>query len=159
MLSKLQQFFNQHLNHINNSDTSLEHRLHLACAVLMVEMINVDSQVTTEEQIKIQQLLQQKFQLNSDEIYSLVELANNEKHNATDYYEFTSLLNRHYTQQQKIKLVEDLWALAYADEKLDKYEEHLVRQLADLLHVPHSAFIKTKHNVKCGRQGYQKISD
>ena len=77
----------------------------------------------------------------------MIGLSHSEKHEATDYYAFTSLLNAHYTQQQKIKLVEDLWQLAYADNELDKYEEHLLRRLADLLHVPHHDFIRTKHKV------------
>ncbi len=148
MLTKLQHFFNQYLCNTNDTAASLEHCLQLACAVLMVEMINIDNQVTVEEKSKVRQLLKQDFQLNADEISALVKLANNEKRNATDYYEFTSLLNKHYTQKQKIKLIEDLWALAYADDKLDKYEESLVRQLADLLHVPHHAFIKTKHRIQ-----------
>jgi len=76
----------------------------------------------------------------------LIELANAEKHEATDYYTFTSLINEHYSQQQKIKLVEDLWRLAYADNELDKYEEHLLRRLSELLHVPHKDFIRTKLN-------------
>ncbi len=113
----------------------------------MVEMLHADEQVTAEEEAKLQRLLKQRFELSDTEIEALVDLAHNEKHQATDYYAFTSLLNEHYSQPQKIKLVEDLWQLAYADEQLDKYEEHLLRRLAELLHVPHQDFIRTKHKV------------
>jgi uncharacterized tellurite resistance protein B-like protein len=123
----------------------LERRLHMATAALMVEMLHVDEQVTTQEEDKLQQLLKQRFNLDATEIEALINLANNEKHEATDYYQFTSLLNEHYSQQQKIALVEDLWKLAYADHELDKYEEHLLRRLAELLHVPHKDFMQTKH--------------
>ena len=58
--------------------------------------------------------------------------------------EFTSLINSNYTLEQKVSLVECLWRIAYADETLHKYEEHLVRKIADLLYVPHSAFIAAK---------------
>ena len=147
MLTKLQKFFNQYLAEKAGNETPLEHRLQLASAALMVEMLHVDDQVTKEEEIKIRQLIKQRFELDRTEIEALLELAHNEKHEATDYYSFTSLLNTHYSQQKKIKLVEDLWQLAYADSHLDKYEEHLLRRLADLLHVPHQDFIRTKHKV------------
>jgi len=147
MLTKLQQFFDQYLSAETKDKIPLERRLQMATAALMVEMLHVDEQVTAEEDEKLRQLLKQRFELDPDEIEALINLAHNEKHEATDYYAFTSLLNEHYTQQQKIKLVEDLWQLAYADGDLDKYEEHLLRRLADSLHVPHQDFIRTKHNV------------
>ena len=147
MLTKLQKFFDQYLAERTENKTPLKHRLQLASAALMVEMIHVDDEVSSEEEIKIRQLIKQRFELNKTEIEALLELAHTEKHEATDYYSFTSLLNTHYTQPQKIKLVEDLWQLAYADEQLDKYEEHLLRRLSDLLHVPHQDFIRTKHKI------------
>lgn len=147
MLTKLQQFFNQYLSDNTENTAPLEHRLQLACAVLMVEMTHVDEQVTRQEEVQLRHLLKQRFILNTDEIEAIIELAHDEKHSATDYYQYTSLLNTHYSQQQKIKLVEDLWLLAFADGHLDKYEEHLIRRLADLLHVPHQDFIRTKHKI------------
>ena len=147
MLTKLQQFFDQYLSEETKETIPLERRLQMATAALMVEMLHVDEQVTTEEDEKLRHILKQRFQLDTSEIEILIDLAHAEKHEATDYYAFTSLLNKHYTQQQKIKLVEDLWQLAYADKHLDKYEEHLLRRLADLLHIPHQDFIRTKHSV------------
>lgn len=145
MLTKLQKFFDHYLNKDIEAEIPLERRLQMASAALMVEMLHVDEQVTTEEDEKLRGLLKQRFNLDSSEIESLIDLAHNEKHEATDYYQFTSLLNEHYSQQQKIDLVEDLWQLAYADHELDKYEEHLLRRLAELLHVPHKDYIRTKH--------------
>ena len=148
MINKIQKFFNQYLSEDVEDDIPLERRLQMATAALMVEMLHADEQVTTEEEDKIRQLLKQRFNLDNSEIESLIDLAHDEKHAATDYYAFTSLINTHYTQQQKIDLVEDLWRLSYADDELDKYEEHLIRRLAELLHVPHQDFIRTKHKVQ-----------
>jgi len=147
MLTKLQKFFDQYLSKDTESKVPLERRLQMAAAALMVEMLHVDEQVTTDEEKKLHNVLKQRFKLSDDEIGILIDLANAEKHEATDYFTFTSLINEHYTQQQKIKLVEDLWRLAYADNELDKYEEHLLRRLSELLHVPHQDFIRTKHKV------------
>jgi len=144
MLTKIQQFFDQYLSKETESKIPLARRLQMASAALMVEMLHVDEQITAEEETKLHDILKQRFELSNDEIEILIDLANIEKQQATDYYSFTSLLNEHYTQQQKIKLVEDLWQLAYADNALDKYEEHLLRRLAELLHVPHQDFIRTK---------------
>ncbi len=148
MFSKLQQFFDKYLHETAENKAPLQHRLQLAAAALMVEMLYADDQVSEQEETKIRQLISQRFELKSDEIESLIELAHNEKHDATDYFAFTSLLNKHYSQPQKVKLVEDLWTLAYADQQLDKFEEHLLRRLADLLHVPHQDFIRTKHKAQ-----------
>jgi len=145
MLTKLQNFFDLYLNKDIKAEIPLQRRLQMASAALMVEMLHVDQQVTTEEDEKLRLLLKQRFNLDSSEIEALIDLAHNEKHEATDYFQFTSLLNEHYSQQQKIDLVEDLWQLAYADHELDKYEEHLLRRLSELLHVPHQDFIRTKH--------------
>ncbi len=147
MLTKIQKFFDRYLNESAEKEIPLERRLQMATAALMVEMLHVDEQSTEEEEQKLRQILKLRFELSTTEIESLIDLAHTEKHEATDYHAFTSLLNTHYTQQQKIALVEDLWKLAYADDELDKYEEHLLRRLADLLHVPHKDFIRTKHKV------------
>ncbi len=144
MITKLQKFFDQYLSKETESKIPLERRLQMATAALMVEMLHVDEQVTAEEKTKLHHILKLRFKLSDDEIEILIDLANVEKHEATDYFTFTSLLNEHYTQQQKIKLIEDLWQLAYADNELNKYEEHLLRRLAELLHVPHQDFIRTK---------------
>jgi len=147
MLTKLQIFFDQYLGDKQKDETPIKHQLQLASAALMVEMMHVDETATDDEEKKIRQLIKQSFELNETEIEDLISLAHDEKHEATDYYAFTSLLNTHYTQEQKINLVENLWHLAYADNQLDKYEEHLLRRLAELLHVPHQDFIRTKHKV------------
>jgi len=147
MLTKLQKFFDQYLGDNSKEEKPLEHRLQLATAALMVEMLHVDEEVTTSEEDKLQDILKQRFELSKTEIEALIDLAHDKMHEAVDYYAFTSLLNEHYTQQQKVKLVEELWQLAYADETLDKYEEHLLRRLSELLHVPHQDFIRTKHRV------------
>jgi uncharacterized tellurite resistance protein B-like protein len=146
MISKLQKFFNSYLSESSENTATLEHRIQLASAALMIEMSHADGEVTGPEENRIKQLLDARFQLSADEMKALLDLARDKKHEATDYFEFTSLLNTHCTQQQKVSLVEDLWSIAFSDDNLDKFEEHLLRRLAELLHVPHHDFIRTKHN-------------
>ena len=145
MLNRLQSFFDTFLSPDTAETKPLHHRLQLASAALMVEVLHADDHVHEIEEAELHRILKQRFELDRDEVAALIELAHDEKHAATDYYAFTSLLNEHYSQQQKIDLVEDMWRLAFADDELDKYEEHLLRRLAELLHVPHADFIRTKH--------------
>lgn len=147
MFTKLQSFFQKYLNKEEKNTVPIKTQLQLASAALMVEMIHVDENVTTDEEDKIRHLIKQRYELNKTEIDDLIQLAHDEKHEATDYFAFTSLLNTHYSQQQKINLIEDLWQLAYSDENLNKYEEHLLRKLSELLHIPHKDLIRTKHHV------------
>lgn len=150
MIKNIRSFFKKHFA---DTDTprDTDHQLMLASATLLVEITCADDIVTESEENALNTLLSEHFTLTAEETSDLLDLARSEKQAATDYYRFTSLLNEHYSQQQKIQLIEYLWRLAYADEALDKFEEHLIRRLADLLHVPHADFIQSKHKVMGNR--------
>ena len=146
MIVKIRQFFERHIIVTEEIGTDqLEHQLQLASAALMIEVLYADHAVKQAELDILRETLQDHFGLTSDEADNLIELADEERIEATDYYQFTSLINEFYTQQQKRELITRLWQMAYADNKVHKFEEHLVRRLADLLHVPHAAFIQSKH--------------
>ena len=146
MMIRIKQFFEARLIITEiSTQADIEHKLQLTCAMLMLEMIHVDEHAHDTEEKIIREILQQQFDISKDETEELLELAHEEKMDATDYYKFTSLINENYSQEQKINLVEQLWKIAYADEVIDRFEEHLVRKLAELLHVPHKHFIQAKH--------------
>jgi len=75
---------------------------------------------------------------------ALVEEAERQIDRSHDLYQFTSQINRTYSEADKVRLLEALWRVADADTAVHKYEEHLIRRVADLLHVPHSGFIAAK---------------
>ncbi len=146
MIVKIRRFFEQHIIVTESIDEDiLEHQLQLACAALMIEVLYADHSVGQSEIDTLHKVLQEKFQLSHGEALNLIQLADEERIESTDYYQFTSLINEFYTQQQKRELITRLWQMAYADNRVHKLEEHLVRRLADLLHVPHSAFMQSKH--------------
>lgn len=124
-----------------------EHQLKLATAALMIEMMNQDEVVLETEKQAVRKALQENFSLTDHETEELCQLAEQEIHNATDYYQFTRLIAEHYSRQQKIQVIELLWRVAYADNHLDAYEENMVRRIADLIYVPHHDFIQAKHRV------------
>lgn len=128
-----------------------EHGYHVATAALLVEMIRADYQVKPEEYEAVLRALAAAFDdLSADETRDLLARAEVRADDATSLYEFTQHINRHFDHEQKAHVVELLWRVAYADGNLDKYEEHLVRRIADLIHVPHSVFIRMKHKARAG---------
>lgn len=151
MLTQIKAFFEQNLlPGTKDTEEQAQHRLRLAVAALLLEMTRMDDQVRPEECEIVETAIGSQFGLSASETQALIDLAAAERREATDYFQFTSLINAHYTQQQRVQLIEQLWAIAYADETLHHYEEHLVRKIAQLLHVPHSAFIAAKHRSRGG---------
>ncbi|MDH5388492.1 MAG: TerB family tellurite resistance protein [Gammaproteobacteria bacterium] len=149
MMLRVKQFFESRLNiSSSSSQNDIDHKLKLGCAVLMFEMVHVDGDIHDNEEQKIRQALQQQFNITDAETEELLTIAHEKKNTTADYYQFTSMINQHYSQEQKIFLVEQLWHIAYADNVLDKFEEHLVRKLAELLHVPHRHFMQSKHRAE-----------
>lgn len=147
MIRTVKLFFEQFIQRdpVGSSDSS--HGVRLATAALLVEMVGADYQQRQEEEQAVRSILQRDLQLTSDEAQQLFDLAVKEADSAACLHEFTQLINRSYSMDEKIMVVEMLWRVALADMELDKYEEHLVRKVADLLYVSHKDFIKAKHRV------------
>lgn len=146
MLKAIKQFFEQNMS--LETEVDVEHRLKLATAALMIEIMKQDGETKNEEVDAVKQALQIKFELTKTEIDDLFTLASEESKQSVDLYQFTSLIREHFSQEKKIKTIEYLWTVAYADNHLDAHEEHLIRRIADLLYVTHQDFIKAKHKVQ-----------
>ena len=126
-----------------------EHGYHVATAALLVEMMRADRAVAPEERDAVLRALAAAFDdLTPEERRDLLARAEERADDATSLYEFTRIVNREFDHEQKAHVVELLWRVACADGDLDKYEEHLVRRIADLIHVPHSVFIRMKHKAQ-----------
>lgn len=151
MLEAIKRFVQEHLVAPARGHTdpnSAEHAVRLATAALLIEVMHVDSAVTPHERSRVIELIKTRFQLSAEETAELIDLSEAEAKGATDYFQFTSIINRSFTAEQKIDIIEHLWQVAYADSDLDKHEEHAIRKIAELLYVPHSAFIAAKLRVR-----------
>ena len=146
MLNQIKLFFEQHLA-LSAPSESPEEKLQLATVALFLEMMQMDDRVEVKEQNIILSLINQNFSITTEQSTLLLQLAEQQRTQATDYYQFTSLINKEYSQEQKVRLIESLWKIAFIDGILDIQEEYLVRKIADLLYVPHSAFIMAKNRV------------
>lgn len=124
-----------------------QRHLRVATAALLIEMMNADFECTEEERRSIMSLLRDRFDLSSAEVDEIFSLAKQQVENAVSHYQFTSLIKDGFDYEQRVQLIELLWRVAYADATLQKYEEALVRKIADLIYVKHVDFIAAKHRV------------
>ncbi|HKJ52718.1 MAG TPA: TerB family tellurite resistance protein [Gammaproteobacteria bacterium] len=122
----------------------LEHSLHVATAVLLVEVMRADFIVQAEEKARLRQLLEQQFSLSADQLDALLDEAETRADRMVSIQHTTRLLNEHFHHAMKIRVVEMMWQLVYADGDKDRYEEHLIRQVAELLYLSHTEFIQAR---------------
>lgn len=120
------------------------HDIHLACAALLVEVMRADHALDERELNTLKDWLQDLFALDANEQQALLEKAQQQVQQANDLFQFTDVINQHWHAQDKFALLQGLWRVAYADAQLDQYEEHIIRRISDLLHIPHSEFIRAK---------------
>lgn len=143
MFNKISDFVNN-LLHIDENETTEHLSVEIACAVLLCEVMRADSVFTESEQDELTVILTKQFNLTNHEVDSILKQAFELSENASDFYQFTSKLNQFYSLDERIKIVTLLWKVAYADGELASIEEHIIRKIADLLHLRHSEYIATK---------------
>jgi uncharacterized tellurite resistance protein B-like protein len=145
MIDALKQFFRSTLTPAaDESPESAEKALRLAAGVLLFEVVRADHKVEDAERTVMRTALQGTFNLTPQETAEIVRLAEEQSRSAGSIYEFTSLVDVTFSAEQKKRVVELLWLVAFADSAKDAREEHMVRKIAGLLHVAHPDFIDAK---------------
>jgi uncharacterized tellurite resistance protein B-like protein len=145
MLQTLKDLFDSLCPPTSGRDTpASEHTLQLATAVMLVEVMRADARFTDAERCAVREALRDKFELTVDEASRLAELAEATAKDATDLYGFTSHINAAFEMPQKIRMVEHMWRVAYADGHLSEHERHVLWRVADLLHVPQGAYVNAR---------------
>lgn len=151
MLAAIRDFFDRRIAPCAGEDgKDAEHRLKVAAAVLLVEVARSDHEFTAAERESVLASVQRNFGLTEAEAHELVVLAEAESNEAHDIYQFVSAINAGFAPERKALLVEELWRAAFADSILQGHEEHLIRRVADMLHLPHSQFIAAKLRAMAG---------
>ena len=144
-MTKLGNWIRQTLGRDTGGDATNEDTpLALAVAALLVEVLRADYEVGAAERRQVLDSIGGLLGLDDAGSDALLRRAERRIDESHDLYQFTSEINRSYSAAEKLRLVEQLWLVAHADEVVHKYEEHLIRRVADLLHVPHRDFIAAK---------------
>jgi uncharacterized tellurite resistance protein B-like protein len=148
LLKRIQSFFNQKIDSVTTGGVHDEHALALATAALLFEVTRADFEVLDVERKVVETAIQKVFSLTEAETRELADLAEKEVEEAVSLYQFTGLINQKFSREEKVRVVEMLWQVVFADGIIACYEEAMVRKIAELIHVPHRDFIQAKHRVE-----------
>ncbi|MGM0383612.1 MAG: TerB family tellurite resistance protein [Thermodesulfobacteriota bacterium] len=152
MINLIKKFFSKRKpNDSSNQSEQLSSDIHIATCALFLEMANIDGEFSALEKENIISILKRDFDLSDEHAARLLEASNQELKKSIDIWKFTNRINQNYSMEEKIRVVETVWDVVYADGKLDKHENYLVHKLANLLHLSHKQLIDAKLKVKRSR--------
>jgi len=124
------------------------HDIRIATCALLLEMSQIDGEFSESEREGIVSAIKKECEVDDEYVSEIIETADKELKGSLDLWQFTSLINRNYTQEEKIKIIETIWHIAYTDGRLDKHEDFLVHKLANLLRLTHRQLIDAKVKVR-----------
>lgn len=154
MIDALKAFFQSQANPAAPpSRDAAEKALRLAAGVLLFEVVRADHKIEESERTVMRAALQSTFGLTAEETSDIVRLAEEQSRAAGSLYEFTSQVDSRFDADQKKRVVELLWLVAFADGTKDAHEEHMIRKIAGLLHVAHPDFIDAKLRARASKSG------
>lgn len=143
MIDAIGEFFRTRLQ-VRDDPLAVEESLRLAAAALLFETAMADYDLGDTERSTIHALVCSQFSLSDVDSKALLVLAETQAREATDLYGFTSLINQHWNEKDRLTLVEQMWRVVYADGRLDDHELHLMRKIQRLLHIPQRDFVAAK---------------
>jgi uncharacterized tellurite resistance protein B-like protein len=152
MLDGLRQFISDVVSpaaHQNRAFDVSDYRL--AATALLIHVISLDGEPTAVEKRKLHSLLESNFKLDPGTADRLIASATEVEGQAVDLYHFTSVLMRSLNEEGRLRIVEMMWELVYADGQVSEFEDNVVWRAADLLAVSSRDRIELKHRV-AGRQ-------
>ena len=145
MIHTLKRWFEKLSDNQDPNEGHSHEKINLCCFSLMVITANVDSNFDESERRTIQELGRDLFNLDETTIDEIVSDAKQQASDSTSLYEFTSLIHENLSEHDKFKLVVGLWKIAFADGEVDKYEEHVIRRVAELIYIDHARFTEARH--------------
>jgi len=125
--------------------------LRMATAVLMIDVARADHVFDESEFDSVLQLVEKHFELSPEEAAELVNQAGEQADDLVSVHDFTKVLHEHLDEKEKADIVSMLWRVAYADGRLDKYEDSLVLKISDLLYVSRGRVMRLKHDAENGQ--------
>ena len=151
MLKKIKGYISELGNQpsdVENQEEKEKNIINNACAALLIETALADKVFNVEEIDSMKRTLREVYEIDEKDLDELISESEKKVSESTSLYEYTRLINDLCDYKDKLKLINNLWAIAFADKHLDKYEEFLIRKISDILYVSHSDFIQQKLSVK-----------
>ena len=122
--------------------------LNSACAALLVEIAFADKDFEEREKQSLKESLIQTYDIEESAVQEIIDDAQQAVNESTSLYAYTRIVNDEFEYNDKLDLLRNLWKVAYSDGNLDKYEEHLIRKISDLIHISHSDYINIKLEIR-----------
>ena len=148
MIDLIKKFFDKTKND-DTTDKGREksHDISIATCAIFLEMANIDGEFSESERENIVTILKKDYDLSNEHTAALLEASNEELKGSIDLWQFTNCINQNYSMEEKVRVIEAIWEIAYTDGKLDKHEDYLVHKLAKLLRLTHKQLIDAKLRV------------
>jgi uncharacterized tellurite resistance protein B-like protein len=132
----------------SNHKTERDKKIEIAACALFIEMAQVDGEFTDDERKFILSEMKKTFDLDEECANNLMDLAEKKVKESVSVYEFTTIINTTFSNDEKLDLIQRLWKLIYRDNKLSAYEDQLIKRIAGNLNIEHKDIINAKLLVK-----------
>ena len=123
-------------------------RLQQACCQLLMEVAQLEAVNAEQKRMVVTRVMREQFHMRESDLAVLIDQVARPENRLTSYFDSVKRINANFDAPRKAGFIEQLWRVAMVDGDIDMYEDHLVRKLADLLHVSHSDFILAKNRVR-----------
>ncbi len=131
-----------------NSEKNSDLKIQIATCALFLEIAKADGEITEMEMLKLVEIMKSTFNVEDEFVFELIELTKADLKKSVSIYEFTSQINETFTNEEKYRILINLWRLIYVDGSLDKYEDFMIKRIAGNLKLEHQQIIETKLFVK-----------
>ena len=121
--------------------------INLATCALLLELANIDGEFSKEEKDNITVIFKTKYALSEEEIKELIKSSEEELKKSIDLWQFTNVINQNYSLDEKLKVIDTVWEVAYSDGRLEQHEDYLAHKVATLLRLSHKQLIDSKLKV------------
>jgi len=143
MLKKIKSLFFK-TSEEETAEVQVTQTIDKTCASLIIEVALADKVFDKSEINLLKNMLLDTYSLKLDDANELIANAEKTVNESTSLYGYTREVNDNFDYQSKLDLLDQLWRMAFADGNIDKYEEHVVRKISDLIHISHNDFIQSK---------------
>ena len=148
MINKIKDLITRFNAKEETTEESSSNLLDNACAALLVEIAFADKDFDETEKTSLKQTLIETYAIDESDIEEIIKDAEETVSESTSLYGYTRVVNDEFEYEDKLSLLKNLWKVAYADGNLDKYEEHLIRKISDLIHISHTDYINIKLEIR-----------
>ena len=151
MLDSIKTFFAELAGGAKHPERFDDNDSRLAAAALLVHALNIDGEISPIERARLHAVLKYRFNLDNAATDELIDDATVVEGEAVDLYHFTSVIMRSVNEEGRLRIIEMMWELVYADGQVSEFEDNVVWRAADLLGISSRDRIELKHRI-AGRQ-------